>query len=91
MTTPRVKRGNVYKIAFKCNRKTAKRHLYKSFQAETLDEAMLEFMDVLDKGNFKKGYTLELLTGNWKLLTYQIIKGGNTNESHNICTEEGNS
>lgn len=90
MITPKVKRGNVYKIAFKCNRKTAKRHLYKSFQADTLDEAMLEFMDVLDKGNFKKGYTLELLTGNWKLLTYQIIRGGQTNESHNICTEEGN-
>lgn len=90
MITPKVKRGNVYKIAFKCNRKTAKRHLYKSFQAETLDEAMLEFMAVLDKGLFDKGYTLELLTGNWKLITYQIIKGGQTNESHNICSEEGN-
>ena len=74
MTTPRVKRGNVYKIAFKCNRKTAKRHLYKSFQAENLDEAMIEFMAVLDKGIFEKGYTLELYTGNWKLLTYKIIK-----------------
>ena len=74
MTTPRVKRGNVYKIAFKCNRKTAKRHLYKSFQAETLDEAMIEFMAVLDKDIFDKGYTLELYTGNWKLLTYKIIK-----------------
>ena len=90
MTTPKVKRGNVYKIAFKCNRKTAKRHLYKSFQAETLDDAMVEFMAVLDKGLFDKGYTLELLTGNWKLITYQIIKGGQTNESHNICSEEGN-
>lgn len=90
MTTPRVKRGNVYKIAFKCNRRTAKRHLYKSFQAETLDEAILEFMSVLDQGIFDKGYTLELLTGNWKLITYQIIKGGNTNESNNILTEEGN-
>lgn len=90
MTTPRVKRGNVYKIAFKCNRRTAKRHLYKSFQAETLDEAILEFMSVLDQGIFEKGYTLELLTGNWKLITYQIIKGGNTNESNNILTEEGN-
>ena len=74
MITPKVKRGNVYKIAFKCNRKTAKRHLYKSFQAETLDEAMIEFMAVLDKGIFDKGYTLELYTGNWKLLTYKIIK-----------------
>lgn len=90
MTTPRVKRGNVYKIAFKCNRRTAKRHLYKSFQAETLDDAILEFMSVLDQGIFEKGYTLELLTGNWKLITYQIIKGGNTNESNNILTKEGN-
>ena len=90
MTTPRVKRGNVYKRAFKCNRRTAKRHLYKSFQAETLDEAILEFMSVLDQGIFDKGYTLELLTGNWKLITYQIIKGGNQNESNNILTEEGN-
>ena len=72
--TMKVKRGNVYKIAFKSNRCTAKRHLVKSFQAETLDDAMLEFMDVLDKSEFKKGYTLELLTGNWKLITYQIIK-----------------
>lgn len=90
MTEAKVKRGNVYKIAFKCNRRTAKRHLYKSFQAETLDEAILEFMAVLDKGIFEKGYTIELLTGNWKLITYQIIKEVNTNESNNIRTEEGN-
>ena len=76
MDAPKVKRGNVYKIAFKCNRCTAKRHLYKSFQAETLDDAILEFMAVIDKGEFKKGYTIELLTGNWKLITYQIIKEG---------------
>ena len=90
MTEAKVKRGNVYKIAFKCNRRTAKRHLYKSFQAETLDEAILEFMAVLDQGIFEKGYTIELLTGNWKLITYQIIKEVNTNESNNIRTEEGN-
>ena len=72
--TTKVKRGNVYKIACKCTRRTAKRHLYKSFQADTLDDAFLEFMEVLDKGEFKKGYTLELLTGNWKRITYQIIK-----------------
>lgn len=74
MATTKVKRGNVYKIAFKCNRRTAKRHLYKSFQADNVDEAKLEFMAVLDKGIFEKGYTLELYTGNWKLLTYKIIK-----------------
>ena len=90
MTEAKVKRGNVYKIAFKCNRRTAKRHLYKSFQADTLDEAILEFMAVLDKSEFKKGYTVELLTGNWKLITYQIIKEVNDNESLNICTEEKN-
>lgn len=59
----RVKRGNVYKIAFYANRKTAKRHIFKSFQAETPEEAIERFKESLKVLPKDKKY--ELWKGNW--------------------------
>ena len=73
MSSLKVKRGNVYKVAYIGKRKDAKRHLIESFQAEDLDEAIIEFKKIMhDYG--KVGMRFELLTGNWKLLTYVVIK-----------------
>lgn len=71
MSSLKVKRGNVYKVAYIGKRKDAKRHLIESFQAESLDEAVRRFKEIVsDKG--ETGVRFELLTGNWKLITYSI-------------------
>ena len=76
MSSLKVKRGNVYKVAYIGKRKDAKRHLIESFQAESLNEAFERFMEIIsDKG--EPGVRFELLTGNWKIITYQIIKEDN--------------
>ena len=69
MNEPKVKRGNVYKIAYFAGRKNAKRHLYVSFQAESKEEAIKTFNGVLDTLQSKpenKFKTFKLYTGNWK-------------------------
>ena len=72
MSSLKVKRGNVYKVAYIGKRKDAKRHLIESFQAESLDEAIGRFKEIIsEKG--KAGVRFELLTGNWKLITYTIL------------------
>lgn len=71
MSSLKVKRGNVYKVAYIGKRKDAKRHLIESFQAETLDEAVKRFEEIV-KESGKSGIRFELLTGNWKIITYTI-------------------
>ena len=65
----KVKRGSVYKIAFKAKRRDAKRHLLESFQADSLGEAEEYFRGVVKKHykeNVNRMYRFELYTGNWK-------------------------
>lgn len=73
MNKPIVRRGNVYKIAFVAGRKNAKRHLYKTFQAETVDEAAEKFEQICSDliTNFPeyKYKTFTLCTGNWKTIS----------------------
>ena len=83
MSSLKVKRGNVYKVAYIGKRKDAKRHLIKSFQAETIDEAADEFIKILKEkiGNDPMpGYQFQLLTGNWNVLFctdgFGIIQAG---------------
>lgn len=70
---PIVKRGNVYKIAFTAGRKNAKRHLYTTFQASSIEDAKKIFNEICDnlmKENPEYRYkTFSLLTGNWKPVT----------------------
>lgn len=69
MNEPKVKRGNVYKIAFVAGRKNAKRHLYLSFQAESKEEAIKIFNETLTKlqaNPENKFKTFTLYTGNWQ-------------------------
>lgn len=69
MSSLKVKRGNVYKVAYIGKRKDAKRHLIESFQADTLDEAVNRFREIMHSYT-ESGVRFELLTGNWKLITY---------------------
>lgn len=67
----KVKRGNTYKVAYKANRHDAKRHLVKSFQAESIYEASCDFTNLvvaLKTLPENKNKTFELYTGNWKLI-----------------------
>ena len=73
MSSLKVKRGNVYKVAYIGKRKDAKRHLIESFQAESLDEAVNRFEEIVNTVK-KPGVKFELLTGNWKCITYFIAK-----------------
>lgn len=69
MNDPKVKRGNVYKIAYFAGRKNAKRHLYMSFQAEDKEAALKVFNETLTKlqtNPENKFKTFKLYTGNWK-------------------------
>ena len=69
MNEIKVKRGSVYKIAFKAKRRDAKRHLLESFQADSLEEAKEYFSGVVKKHykeNVNRMYRFELYTGNWK-------------------------
>lgn len=69
MNEIKVKRGSVYKIAFKAKRRDAKRHLLESFQADSLEEAKEHFRGVVKKHyaeNVNRMYRFELYTGNWK-------------------------
>lgn len=69
MNSPKVRRGNVYKIAYFAGRKNAKRHLYISFQAESKEEAITIYKETIErlyKEPENKFKTFELLTGNWK-------------------------
>lgn len=86
MSSLKVKRGNVYKVAYIGKRKDAKRHLVESFQAESLDEAIKRFIDIVyDKG--ETGVRFELLTGNWKLITYTTgVYDAATGEIKNYLT-----
>lgn len=69
--TVKVKRGNTYKLAYRANRRDAKRHLIKSFQEEDRDAAIMA-VDNLVASLFtlpeNKNKTFELYTGNWKLV-----------------------
>ena len=71
MSSLKVKRGNVYKVAYIGKRKDAKRHLIESFQAESLIEAIERFKEIV-KESGKDGIRFELLTGNWKLIAYTV-------------------
>lgn len=71
MSSLKVKRGNVYKVAYIGKRKDAKRHLIESFQAESINEAVGRFKEIVKEKN-EPGVRFELLTGNWKLITYTI-------------------
>ena len=71
MSSLKVKRGNVYKVAYIGKRKDAKRHLIESFQAEDQGEAIAHFLDIVKEKN-EPGVRFELLTGNWKLISYTI-------------------
>ena len=69
MNEIKVKRGSVYKIAFKAKRRDAKRHLLESFQADTLEEAEAHFREIVKHHymeNVNRMYRFELYTGNWK-------------------------
>lgn len=83
MSSLKVKRGNVYKVAYIGKRKDAKRHLIESFQAENITEASERFIQILKEriGNDPMpGYEFQLLTGNWKVIFYTdalgMVKGG---------------
>jgi len=54
----------IFKIGFVNKRKDAKRHLWESFKAESIQEAKQHFNDVKEKAN--KRYELRLYTGDWK-------------------------
>ena len=69
------RKGNVYKIAWFSNRRDAKRHLYKPFQAISDGEAIETFVDVvttlrLQEENRNK--TFKLYSGDWKREIYSF-------------------
>ena len=69
--TAKVKRGNTYKLAYRANRKDAKRHLIRSFQEEDRSAAIMavdNLVVALRSLPENKNKTFELCTGNWKLV-----------------------
>ena len=73
----KVRRRDTYKIGVMAKRKNAKRHLLKSFQATSVDEACKIFEDTA-KEYYKipanRNYRFELCTGNWKPICYYDYK-----------------
>lgn len=63
------RKGNVYKIGWMNNRKDAKRHLLKVFQASNDEEAKDKFIEAMAQvapDHPNKRFTL--YTGNWKYI-----------------------
>ena len=63
------RKGNVYKIGWMNNRKDAKRHLFRVFQAENDKEAIKRFNEAISQiapDHPTKKFTL--YTGDWKFI-----------------------
>lgn len=61
-----------YKIACFANRKDAKRHLVKSFQAESEEKAIEYFIQKVTVDGIPEKYSYKLYTGDWQKQIYQF-------------------
>lgn len=59
-----------YKIASYANRKDAKRHLVKSFQASSEEEAVNYFIRKVAAEGILEKYTYKLYSGDWQRCIY---------------------